>query len=213
ESLRVAGVEPAIVDVFDAPALSKAVAAASPDVVVHQLTDLPPGLDPRLMPEGTRRNARMRKEGTKNLVTAALESGVPRLIAQSIAWMYAPGAEPHDECDPLDLRAQGTRAITVAGVETLERLTLFSPPLEGVVLRYGHLYGPGTGADRTEAVPSLHVDAAASAALLAIERARCGIYNIAEESGYLSTGKARLELGFDPRFRISDCPDRKERIL
>src|SRR5215813_4516736 len=85
ESLRVAGVKPAIVDVFDATALSKAVAAASPDVVVHQLTDLPPGLDPRLMPEGTRRNARMRKEGTKNLVTAALESGVPRLIAQSIA--------------------------------------------------------------------------------------------------------------------------------
>jgi len=76
-----------------------------------------------------------------------------------------------------------------------------SPPIEGVVLRYGHLYGPGTGAD-TAAAPSLHVDAAASAALLAIEKVRRGIYNIAEPSGYLSTEKARRELGFDANVRL-----------
>jgi hypothetical protein len=99
------------------------------------------------------------------------------------------------------IHAQGARAITVAGVVTLERLTLSSPPLEGVVLRYGHLYGPGTGADRAEA-PVLHVDAAAAAALLTIEKARAGIYNIAEPSGYLSIEKAQRELGFDPSFRL-----------
>jgi len=74
--------------------------------------------------------------------------------------------------------------------------------MEGVVLRYGHLYGPGTGADAGE-IPALHVDAAAFAALLAIEKARSGIYNIAEPSAYLSTYKASRELGFDPSFRLT----------
>jgi nucleoside-diphosphate-sugar epimerase len=202
EALRAAGVEPVAVDVFDALALSRAVSAARADIVMHQLTDLPPGLDPNQMAEGTRRNARMRSEGTRNLVTAALESGVGRLVAQSIAWMYAPGPEPHSEDDPLDIHAQGTRAITVAGVVSLERLVLSSPPIKGVVLRYGHLYGPSTGADVAGASPSVHVDAAASAALLAIERARPGIYNIAEPNEYLSTEKAQHELGFNPRFRL-----------
>src|SRR5215469_1235098 len=187
EALRAAGVEPVVVDVFDAPALSRAVSAARPDIVVHQLTDLPPGLDPARMAEGTLRNARMRSEGTRNLVTAALESGAHRLIAQSIAWMYAPGPEPHSEDDPLDMHARGTRAITVAGVVTLERLTVSSPPIEGVVLRYGHLYGPNTGADTAGEAPSIHADAAAWAALLAIEKARPGIFNVAEPCKYLSS--------------------------
>jgi nucleoside-diphosphate-sugar epimerase len=201
DALRAAGVEPAVVDVFDASALSRAVSAARPDIVMHQLTDLPPGLDPSRMSEGTRRNARMRSEGTRNLVTAMLEANV-----QSIAWMYASGPQPHSEDDPLDIYATGTRAITVAGVMTLERLTVSSPPIEGVVLRYGHLYGPNTGADGPGEPPSLHVEAAASAASLAIERARRGIYNIAEPSGYLSTEKASHELGFDPGFRLKPRP-------
>jgi nucleoside-diphosphate-sugar epimerase len=198
DALRTAGVEPVIVDVFDAPALSRAVAAARPDIVVHQVTDLPPGLDPARMAEGTQRNARMRREGTRNLVAAALATGVHRLVAQSIAWMYAPGPQPHGEDDPLDVHAMGT----VGAVAILERLTVASPPIDGVVLRYGHLYGPGTGADAGE-IPSLHVDAAAAGALLAIEKTRRGIYNIAEPNGYLSTDKAQRELGFDPSFRLT----------
>src|SRR5215469_3975776 len=151
------------------------------------------------MAEGTQRNARMRSQGTQNLVSAALGAGVRRVVAQSIAWMYAPGMEPHSEDDLLDIEARGTRAITVAGVATLERLTMVSPPINGVVLRYGHLYGPGTGTNTAEA-PALHVDAAAWAAVLAIEKARRGIYNIAEPSGYLSTEKcarARCEKVFE----------------
>jgi nucleoside-diphosphate-sugar epimerase len=202
DALRASGVEAIVVDVFDAPALSQAVSAVKPDVVIHQLTDLPWGLDPTKMAEGTRRNARVRSEGTQNLVSAALASGVPRLIAQSIAWMYAPGPEPHSEADPLDLLASGTRAVTVAGVATLERLTLASPPIEGVVLRCGHLYGPNTGTDVAPEAPSLHVEAAASAALLATESARSGVYNIAEPCSYLSIERARRELGFDPDFRL-----------
>jgi nucleoside-diphosphate-sugar epimerase len=201
EDLRVAGVEPVVVDVFDRATLVRAVVAAHPDVVMQQLTDLPPGLDPAQMVEGTRRNAHIRSEGTKNLVAAALEAGVLRFIAQSIAWMYAAGPEPHLEEDGLDVSAQGTRAITVTGVATLERLVLASPPVEGIVLRYGHLYGPGTGTDVPGEPPSIHVDAAAAAALLAIEKGQSGIYNIAEPNSYISTEKARAELGFEAAYR------------
>src|SRR5262249_56255738 len=97
---------------------------AHPDIVVHQLTDLPPGLDPSQMSEGTQRNARMRSQGTQNLVAATLGAGVRRLVVQSIAWMYAPGKEPHSEDDVLDLNTGGTRAITLAGRPTFAPLTL-----------------------------------------------------------------------------------------
>jgi nucleoside-diphosphate-sugar epimerase len=201
DALRATGIEPVVLDIFDSAVLTRAVSAARPDIVIHQLTDLPPGLDPSQMAEGTKRNARMRSEGTQSLVSAALASGVRRLIAQSIAWMYEPGPQPHSDEDPLDIEARGTRAITVAGVVTLERLALLSLP-EGIVLRYGHLYGPNTGSDTAGEAPSLHVDAAASAALLAIEKGRKGIFNIAEPNAYLSIEKARRELGFDPSFRM-----------
>src|SRR5215472_14988826 len=202
EELRAAGVEPVVTDVFDRASLVRVVMAAHPDVVMHQLTDLPAGLEPSEMTEGTRRNARMRSEGTRNLVAAALEAGVPRLIAQSIAWMYSPGPEPHAEGDPLDIHAQGTRAITVTGVAALEHSVLASPPIEGVVLRYGHLYGPGTGTEAPGEPPSLHVDAAAAAALLALQKGRIGIYNIAEPNSCISTEKAWSELGFDAAYRF-----------
>ncbi|HZS60887.1 MAG TPA: NAD(P)-dependent oxidoreductase [Gemmatimonadaceae bacterium] len=200
EGLRAAGVSPVVVDVYDAPSIHRAVADARPDVVIQQLTDLPQNLEPSQMTEGIRRNARIRREGTQHLVSAALAAGVRRMIAQSIAWIYAPGPEPHDEDDPFDLHAQGLREITVGGVVALERLVLHSPPIEGVVLRYGHLYGPNTGADRADP-PAIHVDAAALSALLAMEKARSPIYNIAEPNAYASTERARRELGFDPAVR------------
>src|SRR5262249_60623200 len=111
-----------------AKATSAAVLAAHPDIIVNQLTDLPAGLDPSQMTEGTRRNARMRSQGTQNLVDAALGAGVHRIVAQSIAWMYAPGKEPHSEDDLLDIEARGVRAITVAGVGNLDMLTPSTPP-------------------------------------------------------------------------------------
>jgi nucleoside-diphosphate-sugar epimerase len=200
DGLRAAGASPVVVDMYDAPAVHRAVADARPDVVVHQLTDLPQKIEPGQMMEAIQRNARIRREGTQNLVDAALAAGVRRMIAQSIAWIYAPGPEPHDEDAPLDLHAQGLREITVGGVVALERLVLHSPPLDGVVLRYGHLYGAHTGAERADP-PAVHVDAAAGAALLAIENARSTIYNIAEPNAYASTDRARRELGFESSFR------------
>jgi len=200
--LEVAGVKPIVIDVFDAPALSLVMATVQPDVVIHQLTDLSLGLDPKLMTEAIRRNARIRSEGTKNLVASALAAGARRLIAQSIAWAYGSGTQPYSETDGLDLDAEGIRPVTVLGVATLERLTTTSQPLEGIVLRYGQLYGPGTGNDKPTGSAPLHVDAAAQAALLAIERGTAGIFNIAEDSGFVSVEKARRELGWDPGFRF-----------
>ena len=201
-ALRALGAEPVVVDVFAADALKQAVLAAKPDIVIHQLTDLPPGLDPAKMADAIGRNARIREEGTHNLIDASIAAGAKRLIAQSIAWMYAPGPQPHRENDPLDRAADGPRGITLAGVVSLETQTLQSPPLDGIVLRYGQLYGPGTGSDEPRGNTPLHVDAAAHAALLAVARGGTGIYNIAEPNDLIATDKARRELGFDARFRL-----------
>jgi nucleoside-diphosphate-sugar epimerase len=144
----------------------------------------------------------VREEGTRNLVEAAIAAGARRIIAQSVAWIYAPGPQPHTEDHPLDRDARGGAAITVAGVLALERLALGSPPLEGVVLRYGQLYGPGTWNTAQSGPAPLHVDAAAHAALLAIATQHAGVFNIAEEKGLVSSGRARRLLGWDPGFRL-----------
>jgi hypothetical protein len=93
--------------------------------------------------------------------------------------------------------------VTVGGVAALERLTLESPPLRGIVLRYGWLYGPGTGRDEPGNSPPLHVDAAAEAALLAVRYAQPGIFNIAEANPHVSTERARHLLGWQPDFRLT----------
>ena len=202
DALRLLGADPVVVDVFDATALSTAVSLARPDVVIHQLTDLPKDLDARKMGAAIIRTARIRREGTRNLVRAAIAAGAHRLVAQSIAWAYAPGAEPHTETDPLEAGAEGDGGINVQGLLALEDLTLKSPPLEGVVLRYGQLYGPGTASERPSNHAPLHVDAAAYAALLAIDHGDPGIYHIAQSNGHVSTEKARAELGWTPDFRL-----------
>lgn len=203
EMLRTLGAEPVTVDVYDATSLAHAVISFRPDIVVHQLTDLPPGLDPARMNNAVPRNARIRDEGTRNLIAAAMAAGASRVVAQSIAWAYADNPTPHSEEDPLDLKADGNRAITVGGIAALEAQVLHSPPLRGVVLRYGQIYGPGTGADLPKGTAPLHVDAAAYAALLAIERDVSGIFNVAELNGYVTTDKARTVLGWNEGFRLS----------
>ncbi len=202
QELRAAGIESVLVDVFDAAALASALAKAHPDVVVHQLTDLPAGLKAELMSEGLKRNARLRIDGTRNLVEAALRAGARRIVAQSIAFVYAPGREPHEERDALMTSSEEPWRSTMEGVVTLERLVTATPGLDGLVLRYGMFYGPGTGFDAPAGKPAVHVDAAAWAAVLAIDRGAPGIYNIAEDDGAVSIAKARRELAWDPNFRL-----------
>jgi nucleoside-diphosphate-sugar epimerase len=200
-TLRALGVEPVVVDVFDAETLSRAMLAVRADIVIHQLTDLPPGLDPSRMGEAIVRNARIRDEGTRNLVAAAVVSGVRRMVAQSIAWAYAPGPKPHGETDPLDGGAGGNRGISVGGVIALEKAVL-NAPFAGVILRYGQLYGPGTRTDAVAGASPVHVDAAAYAALLALERGVPGVFNVAEPNQAVSTQNAVEELGWRADFRL-----------
>ena len=194
-----AGAVPLVVDVFDASRLQQAVVAARPDIVVHQLTDLPRSLDPSRMEEGVQRNARIRREGTANLVQAAKAAGVRRVVAQSIAWAYASGPERFVESDDLDVAANGLRATSVGGVVALEAAVLDADGIDGLVLRYGQLWGDGTGADTSEGkdIP-LHVDGAVSAALRAVGHGQPGVYNIADDERRLDLSRARQVLGWSP---------------
>jgi nucleoside-diphosphate-sugar epimerase len=136
ELLRELGAEPVICDVFDAPALSEAVAGAAVDAVMHQLTDLPDQVDQ--IPMFRARNNRIRTEGTQNLINAARAAGVKRFLAQSIAWDPPGGSE---------------------AVKAHERMVL---DFSGVVLRYGQLYGPGTYYEHERPEPPrIHVEEAA----------------------------------------------------
>ncbi|HEX4091150.1 MAG TPA: NAD(P)-dependent oxidoreductase [Trebonia sp.] len=174
ERLRALGASAALADVFDPAALADAVAGASPEVVIHQLTDLSAyRLDA---------NSRIRQVGTRNLVDAARMAEAGRMVAQSISWAYQPGQDPAAEDVPLDLDADAPRRGTVAGVAALEAAVRELP--EWVLLRYGLLYGPGTWyaadglmADRARAgelaasadvASFVHVDDAATAAAAAL---------------------------------------------
>ena len=193
--LRAIGVAPVIVDVFDETALRQVVVEAHPAVVIHQLTDLPPALDPARMAEARVRNARIRDIGTRNLVAAALAAGARRMIAQSIAFVYAPGPLPYHEDWPLN-----ADAVAVASLEQ----QVLQAPLVGIILRYGKFYGPGTGYDDPPRGGPVHVDAAADAARRALTRGANAIYNIAEEDGTISSRRAVTELGWSADFRIDE---------
>jgi nucleoside-diphosphate-sugar epimerase len=200
DAIRAQGAEAAVVDAFDMAALKDAMQMAAPHVVIHQLTDLSLFDDKTMRAEALERNARIREEGTVNLVAAALLSGARRFIAQSISFVYAPGQKPHRESDPLNFENPMVKRSS-EGVAALEREVTQTPGIEGIVLRYGWFYGPGTGAEQPRFPGSIHVDAAAQAALLAVDRGRPGIYNVAEDDGDVDSSKARTEFGFDPGFR------------
>jgi nucleoside-diphosphate-sugar epimerase len=200
--IEAAGATAVILDAYDGDAVRAAVMAGRPDVVIHQLTDLPQVRDPATYPAALAANARLRIMATPNLVVAARAAGARRFIAQSVAFAYAPAATPRRESDPLEFAGDGTRAILVRGVVALEALTLCTPGIDGIVLRYGMLYGPGTWYEAPAARGSVHVDAAAHAALLAVTGGVPGLYNIAEDDGAVAIDQARAQLGFDPGFRI-----------
>ncbi len=195
EWLRGAGADVATVDVYDADALRAAVDHARPDVVIHQSTDLARGFGP----PDLARNRLLREVGTRHLVDAALAAGARRMVAQSGAWLYARGPLPHVETDPLTMPTDDP-ADVVAGILELERLVLATGGLEGLVLRYGFLYGPGTSRQTAGEGP-VEVADAARAAALAVERGPAGTYNIVDDGGEVSNQRARESLGWRPSAR------------
>ena len=131
--VRSVGARPVVVDVFDRDRLGEVIRAAHPDAVIDQLTSLRKGDYPA--------TNRLRTEGTRNLVDAALAAGVQTVVAQSYC-IYAPGPGLADETDPLDVNSPAFGAAAEALV-ALEATVSEAP--YGVLLRYGTLYGPGTG--------------------------------------------------------------------
>jgi nucleoside-diphosphate-sugar epimerase len=191
--LEAAGVWPVRLDAFNAEAVVSAVRDARPDAVVNQLTDLPQVRDEATFGEAAKRNAELRRIGTANLVRAATVAGTPRVITATLASIYAKGREPHGEADSLDPAADAAIAA--------ERSVLEAPGPAGTVLRYGYFYGPGTWYEAPTGKPPVHIDAAAHAALLALD-GEPGIYNIADETGFVSIERARRLLKWDPAFRL-----------
>lgn len=195
--IRDLGAHGVVADAFDAKRLRAVVAEARPDVVIHELTQIPRSFDPKQF----ERNNQLRSEGTRNLVDAALHAGARRVVAQSVAFMYAHGGSTlHDEADPLavDLRDPGGE--TVRAIAELEQTVTGTEGIEGLVLRYGYFYGPGTSyaADGAQGKMLLngrfpivgggdgvfsfiHVEDAAGATVRAVAHGGPGIYNVVDD--------------------------------
>ncbi len=143
-ALGVAGVVPAVGDAFEADALTRAVASAKPEVVVNQLTSLAQSANPVAVKRGFDATSRLRREVSSTLAAAARTAGARRIIAQSISFAYRPGPGMRSESDPLWTDAPGQIGQLAGSLAALEAATLDDAGIEGVVLRYGSLYGPGT---------------------------------------------------------------------
>jgi nucleoside-diphosphate-sugar epimerase len=196
------GAEPVLCDVFDAGRLGSVVAQAEPDAVINELTDLPQSLNPRKLGEYYAANNRVRREGTANLLDAARGSGrVRRFLVQGAAYWYAQtGGAVKTEEAPLYLDAPPPVGPAVQTIKFVEDVVLSAEGLEGLVLRYGFFYGPGTwyakDGDVSQQVRKrrypmigrgegtysfIHVDDAASATVAALEGARPGVYNVVDD--------------------------------
>jgi nucleoside-diphosphate-sugar epimerase len=199
QRLRAAGAEATVADALDAQATREAVLAARPDALVHQLTAIPWRLDARKIVRDFALTDRLRTEGTHNLLAAARDAGVARFVAQSVAFAYAPGppGRVHEEDDPLmdDPPKQYRRS--AAAIVELERETLAA---NGLALRYGYFYGPGTAISRDgylgrevarRRLPIvgggagvwsfIQIEDAARATLAALKPGEPGVYNVVDD--------------------------------
>jgi 2-alkyl-3-oxoalkanoate reductase len=203
ETLRALGAQPVVLDVLDAEAVGRAISEAEPEVVVHEATALSGiGGNFRKIDETFAQTNRLRTEGTDNLLAAALAVGARKLVAQSYAgWTFArEGAAVKDEDAALDSAPASNAKETLAAIRYLEERVVAAKELDGIVLRYGGFYGPGTSfaedgesveAIRKRAFPIvgdgggmasfIHIEDAARATFAAIERGRRGIYNIVDD--------------------------------
>ena len=200
EALRALGAEPVVVDGLDRDGVRRAVAAARPDAIVHQMTALGGDIDLRRFERSFAATNRLRTEGTDHLLEAARESGVERVVAQSFtSWPYArTGGPVKTEDDPLDPDPPAQLRSTLDAIRHLEAAVTGAG---GIALRYGGFYGPGTGlvpgGEQWEMVHArkfplvgdgggvwsfLHIEDAASATLAALERGAPGrIYNVTDD--------------------------------
>jgi nucleoside-diphosphate-sugar epimerase len=198
-AIEAAGATGVVCDALDRNAVLAAVREARPEVVIHQLTDLPDSL--AKLRKGSPGTNRLRSEGTRHLVDAAVAAGARRVITESIAFLYAPAGPPiADEESPVWADAPEPFGALIGALRDLERITTGTDGIEGVVLRYGALYGPGTwyapDGDMTKQVRNrrlpivgngggrtsfLHVADAAAATVRAVSSGAPGVYNIVDD--------------------------------
>lgn len=198
--IQAMGAEPVLGDALNALSLGYAVKTYAPHLVINQLTSLPKSLlNPRAAARSAKLTNRLRSEATPVLAAAAAEAGAYRMISQSISFAQEPGDEVRTEDDPLYLGAPAAHRKVIAAVGALEAATMGATHIEGVVLRYGAVYGPGSYFADGEAYPSmlhhrtlpligegrgvwslLHIDDAIDATIAAM---KCdpGIYNICDD--------------------------------
>ena len=199
-SLADAGAEPIIADAQDAASVSAAVANVRPDVIINELTSLPKHYTPADMKAAGERDARVRLEGNKNLLAAALQTGVRRFLVQSTGFWYAPGDGLADENERFAFDASPAIAAGSQRYAELEAMVVGRAEFAGVALRYGFFYGPGTwfvpdgdvGEQvRQRQVPIIgkgqgvsnwvHIEDAAEATVRALDCAP-GAYNIVDDN-------------------------------
>ena len=198
--LEKAGAQAVVCDALLAEPVADAVSEAQPEVVVHQLTALPDRFEPRRKDLYEETN-RLRTVGTGNLLAAAAAVGARRFICQSIAFGYEPsGGAVKDEGDPLFSEAAEPFGSAIGAVEEMERVVLDAEGIEGLVLRYGWFYGPGTYFGKDGSIASdvrrrrypivgegtglfsfVHVDDAVAATVAALEHGAPGIYNVVSD--------------------------------
>ena len=194
------GIEPAIADVFDPDAMKAVLSRVQPEVVIEQLTALPRSYTREAMSAAAPLNNRIRLEGGANVLAAAKAAGVRRYLRQSIAFWAVPGDGLADEETPLAFDASPAVAGDARLVTELEHRLLGSADIEGIALRYGFFYGPGTWFNpdgdvarqvqqqqfpivgNGEGVWSwLHIEDAAIATVAAAEHGNPGTYIIAND--------------------------------
>jgi len=200
EALVEQGIEPAVADVFDADAVKTVVSRAQPEIVIEQLTALPRTYTRQSLAATADFNTRIRLEGGANVLAAAQAAGVRRYLRQSIGFWAAPGPGLADEETPLAFDASPAVAADARIVTELESRLLGTQNVEGIALRYGFFYGPGTWFNpdgdvarqvREQQFPIvgngegvwswLHIEDAALATVAAAERGNPGIYLIAND--------------------------------
>lgn len=223
------GAEPVIADALEPSRVMKAIQRVEPDVVIHQLTAISHQLDISRYDQEFAQTNRLRKEGTDNLLAGARAAGVRRFIAQSYAgWPYArEGSLVKTEEDRLDPNPAPAFRRTLDAIRYLEAMVTGEKTMEGVILRYGFFYGPGTslGKDgsliddiRQRRIPVIgggngiwsfiHIDDVAQITLAAVEQGAPGIYNIVDDdpapvSQWLPALAAIL--GAPPPHHVSTC--------
>lgn len=202
DALRRVGARPVVVDAFDASAVRAAVGEAAPEVLVHQMTALSGPQDLRRFDRTFALTNRLRTEGTEILLAAARAVGTRRFVVQSFTGWTNPrvGGAVKTEEDGLDEHPTKASRETLAALRRLESTVEGASDVEGVALRYGFLYGPGTGfapgGDVLEMVRKrrlplvgggrgiwsfLHVHDAATAAVAALDGSATGVFNVVDD--------------------------------